>query len=1017
VLTGAQQMYAQVDKIHAQADELHHSLEDVHQAVHQSHEAHIRGGEPALLVTDDGERPQPRPFPIVGVGASAGGYEAFTELLSQLPRDLGMAIVLVQHLDPKHKSKLTELLGHSSKLPVIEATNGLEVQADNIYVIPENTTMAISDGRLRLFPRETAQGPPMPIDAFFRSLAEQQQNRAIAVILSGTGTDGSMGIEAVKGEGGITFAQDKDSAKYFGMPESAIGSGAVDFTLPPRAIAKELIRIARHPFIGGVAKPIESKATIDRQEADKLARERPGEMSTLFNLLRQRKGVDFSLYKQSTLKRRIIRRMILHKIETLAAYVGLLQKSPGEVSGLFNDLLIGVTNFFRDADTFEVLKKKVFPRILKLHHKDSPLRFWVCGCATGEEAYSLAIALTEFFEENRAHRPTQIFATDISESSIEKARAGVYRENILQDVTPERLRRFFTKSNGHYQAQKAIRELCVFARQNMLTDPPFSNLDLITCRNVLIYFGPTLQRRIIPMFHYALRPEGFLLLGRAETIGSATDHFALVDKKHKIYGKKIGYARPGFEIFKSRDTEEGQAAASVNKAGRREKPVDFQDQVDKVLLRDFSPATVVTNAEFDVMHFRGRTGNYLEHAPGTASLNLLKMVRESLVMPLRVLLNRALKQNAPVSQSGVELRHNGQTRHIVIDVRPFRMGDTERFFMVIFRELEPAPPLKGEGRGRGKHRREIARLETELKANKESLQSIIEEQEATNEELKSANEEIQSSNEELQSTNEELETAKEELQSTNEELTTLNEELQNRNTELSDANNDLANLLVSVSVPILMVGTDLAIRRMTPVAERLFNVIPADIGRRLSTINHAIMMPGLEQSVARVIEELITVEREVQDRDGHWWVLRIRPYRTQENKIEGAVILLVDIDELRRALEVTLGMVTQPLVILDGELKVHNANRAFLETFQLSQKDLEGKSLFEAGDGHLAVPNLRLLLEDILPKNKRVIDYELEGDFGKLGRRKFKLNASRLSEEGRGMQLILLAAEDVTPKV
>ncbi len=434
------------------------------------------------IVTDDKSRGNGQPFTIVGVGASAGGYEAFGEFLTNLPKDTGMAIVLVQHLDPNHKSKLTELLAHSSKVPVIEVRNDMPVEPDHIYVIPENATMTISAGKLKLSQRKEGELPPMPIDVFFRSLAQEQQNRAIGVVLSGTGTDGTLGLEAIKGEGGITFAQDERTAKYFGMPGSAYASGAVDFVMPPAGIAAELERVARHPYLGRAGR--RQKQTGDGEELEKLLKESPDSLNTLFSLLRSRTAVDFTFYKQSTLKRRIVRRMVLHKLDTLAAYIRLLQSNPAELDALFNDLLINVTNFFRDPSTFHVLKKKIFPKMLKSHPENSPLRMWVCGCATGEEAYSLAMTLVEFFEHTHFHRPAQIFATDISDAGIERARSGVYPENILQDVSADRLRRFFAKVDGNYQIHKSIRDMCVFARQNVLIDPPFSNLDRLAARGL-----------------------------------------------------------------------------------------------------------------------------------------------------------------------------------------------------------------------------------------------------------------------------------------------------------------------------------------------------------------------------------------------------------------------------------------------------------------------------------------------------------------------------------------------------
>ncbi|MFO1498195.1 MAG: CheR family methyltransferase [Verrucomicrobiota bacterium] len=1022
VVASARQLYGTAHELDRQADALHASADAAHQAAHSLHEAATPlppGGESGAIVVDDKRAGGGEPFPIVGIGASAGGYEAFAEFLRQLPADTGMGFVLILHLDPKHKSQVTELLSRSSRIPVLRASNDMEVKPDHLFVIPENSNMTIIDGKLRLHPRKEHETPPMPIDLFFRSLAQDKQTSAIGVVLSGTGCDGTLGIEAIKGEGGLTFAQDDLSSKFHDMPGSAIASGSVDFILPPTDIASELCRLARHPLVGQVRTAQASGA--EPAELERMLRESPNDINTLFRLLRGRTGVDFTLYKQSTLKRRIIRRMILHKKDSLAQYTRMAESSAVELDALFNDLLINVTSFFRDPNTFKVLRKKVFPRILKTHSDDAPWRFWVCGCSTGEEAYSLAISLIEFLEQTHTHHSAQIFATDVSDLAIEKARAGIYPPNILQDVSPERLRRFFGKVNGSFQVNKSIRDMCVFARQNVLVDPPFSNLDMVSCRNVLIYFGPVLQRKVVPLFHYALRTTGFLLLGNSETIGASTEHFALLDKKHKIYTKKANFLRPGFELpAKAPDLEPPRPYSAVEPTLPSNKPLDIQQQIDRLLLRDFAPPTVVINSQMDVIYFRGRTSLYLEHAPGTASLNLFKMLRENLSVSVRAAISKASRLDAAVKHSGIEFRRNGHVFELTIEVVPFRMeGIDERFFAVLFREgASPVVSAHPEGKETptsnvGRLRRELARVKLDLTATKESMQSVIEEQEATNEELKSANEEIQSSNEELQSTNEELETAKEELQSTNEELTTLNEELQNRNTELSQANNDLQNLLASVNIPILMVSSDLTIRRLTPLAERVFDIIPTDIGRRFPDLRRSLLPADLDVSVRRVIDDLAVIEREVQDRDGHWYLMRIRPYRTRENKIEGAVITLMDVDELRKATDVLMGMVHQPLLMLDGELRIRNANPAFLNEFAIDPSRTMGKLFYEISADAWNQPQLRSLLEEVLPRNKFIRDLIVEANFPRTGMRQFRLNATRFFEEGKGIPLILLAFEEI----
>jgi two-component system CheB/CheR fusion protein len=1022
---------ARAETIHQRADELHRKTEQVHSKAEETHrrvdEVHanarskrVSGAGPLDAREEDIEiadqqAARGKPFPIVGIGASAGGYEAFTDLLRHLPKQTGMAFVLVQHLDPNHRSQLTELLSRGTELAVAEAKDGMEVEPDHVYVIPAATSMTLVDGRLRLGPRKESEVPPMPVDAFFRSLAEEQQERAIGIVMSGTGTDGTLGIEAIKGEGGITFAQHERSAKYFGMPGSAIGSGTVDFVLAPEEIARELCRIAEHPYLSGGEPAIAARQAPPAEKEPLPNSEK--QMVQLFGLLRARTGVDFSFYKHSTLKRRIVRQMVLQKFNALGAYVDFLGKNPDEVDKLFNDLLINVTSFFRDSPAFQALKKKVFPRLVRAHTSDSPLRFWVCGCATGEEAYSLAISLVEFFDQNRNHRPAQIFASDISEKGITKARAGVYPENIVQDVSPERLRRFFMKVDGQYQVAKSIRDMVVFARQNMVMDPPFSNLDLITCRNVLIYLGAILQRKVLPVFHYSLRATGFLMLGSSETVGGATEMFSILDKRFRIYAKKQSYVRPAFEHPPQRQQPPRPSSGAAVPAGELRGP-DLHTHVDKLVLKDFSPPAVVINAELDVLQFRGRTGDYLEHAPGTANLSLLRMAREGLVLDLRAGLTRAEKQDARVRQTG-HVRRNGQSHEVVIEVMPFRLAPGgDRFFLVVFRETGIVTGVEGvnagrpSGKGRAVHEsQEMNRLKSELIATRETLQTIIEEQEANNEELKSANEEIQSSNEELQSTNEELETAKEELQSTNEELTTLNEELQTRNQELGTVLNDLTNLLASVNIPVVILDEALHIRRYTPMAERIFNLIPSDVGRRLSDLSRPIQIPDLDETVSNVINTLTPIERDVQDQSGRWYSLRIRPYRTRENKIAGAVLLLVDVDHLKRTLEMLLNTAKEPLVTLGPDFVIHKANDSFYKMFDLRAGQTEGRPLFEIAEGQWNILKLRQLLEEVLPQNKEVKDFSVDANFdGKP--RKLVLNARRFYDEGWGMQMILLAFDD-----
>ena len=851
-------------------------------------------------------------FPIVGVGASAGGLEAFTQLLKALPPRTGMAYVLVQHLDPTHESVLTELLTKTTEMPVRQVTDATPVEPNHVYVIPPNVDLIISQGILRLTARTEARGHHMPIDRFLRSLAEDQGSNAIGVVLSGTASDGTLGLAAIKAEGGITFAQDEKSAKFDGMPQSAIAAGCVDLILPPDGIAEELARICEHPYL----------AHSSSSEIAELIPDSDPHLKNILLSLRMANKIDFSDYKPATVKRRILRRMTLHKIEKAKEYVHFLQRHPAEVEALYEDILIHVTSFFRDPDAFEALKSEVFPTILKRRSPQEPIRIWAPGCSTGEETYSHAISLLEFLGDRKADIPIQLFGTDLGQAGIDKARAGVYPESIAADVSPQRLQRFFTKVEGGYRITKIIRDMCVFARHNLLQDPPFSRIDIISCRNVLIYFGLVLQKRVMPIFHYALKPRAFLLLGRSEGIlGTAPDLFELMDRKHKIYCRKSTPARLHFDFAASQHPLEAGNLATDKEANRKNEGgvrlFELNKEADRILLTKYAPVAVVINEDLEVLQSRGQVGLYLELAPGRADLNILKMAREGLLFDLHTAINKAKKDGIPVQKENVEVGGNGELKAVNFEVIPLETTSTkERHLLIIFEAATPpgrsesaetmATEVELDKRGKKERsNRQTIQLSQELAATKRYLHSLVEDKEASNEELQAANEEILSSNEELQSTNEELQTAKEELESTNEELHTVNEELQNRNVELTQANNDFVNLLSNVNIAMVMVGGDLRIRRVTPQAEKLLGLIPTDIGRVISNIRPNIDVPDLEQMIAEVIKTVTVQEREVRDREGHWYSLRILPYKTLESMIEGAVVTLVDINVLKNNLEET----------------------------------------------------------------------------------------------------------------
>jgi two-component system, chemotaxis family, CheB/CheR fusion protein len=826
-------------------------------------------------------------------------------VLQALPADLGMAIVLVQHLAPQHESSLPVLLGSVSALPVVQVSEGVRIEANHVYVIPPNAQLALKDGELQLSPRAADRSQFLPIDFFFRSLAESAQERAIAVVLSGTASDGAAGLREVKAAGGITIAQLPESAKYDGMPRAAIATGMVDFALRPDEIAAELVRIARHPFVRDAA-PAPAELPIGESSVEDAARP-DNQLARVFTLLRNATGVDFRLYKLPTIQRRMSRRLALLKLAGIPQYIEYIRDNPGEIQQLYQDILIRVTRFFREPETFDALSTHVFPELIARRGDEAPIRIWVCGCATGEEAYSVAIALLEYLGDEARSVPIQIFATDVSELAIENARTGLYPESIAADVSPERLRRFFTKGDGGYRIANTVRDLCVFARQDLTRDPPFSKLDLVMCRNVLIYMTAPLQRRLMGVFHYALKSSGFLMLGHAETIGPHSDLFSIRDKHSRLYNRKAGIPQPAVSFPVDHGStppmRPRRAVAPLRDEGRV-----LLSEANRVVLDRYGPAGVVVDGDLQIVQFRGQTGPYLEAPSGDPNLSLLKMAREGLLYGLRTALHSARERNEPIRREGLRVRHNGRWLDLNLSVVPLATAD-RKHYLVLFDPLGPHGAAEKTAKGkktlaqrkapvrkRGKqpHDGVVLGLQQELAASRDYLQSIIQELEAANEELQAANEEILSSNEELQSTNEELDTAKEELQSTNEELNTVNEELQGRNEELSRVNSDLVNLLGSVEIAIVIVASDLRIRRFTPMAERVLNLIPSDVGRPISHIKPNIDCPELEQLIGEVVDRVVVREIEVRDRQGHVYSLRIRPYKNVDHRIDGAVLSLFD---------------------------------------------------------------------------------------------------------------------------
>jgi two-component system CheB/CheR fusion protein len=813
-------------------------------------------------------------FPIVGIGASAGGLEALQAIMRRIRPDR-MAFVVVQHLSPVHESLLTELLGRCTEMPVSTVEDGQRVEPAHVYVLPANADILVREGVLHLTPADRIP-PRLPIDSFLRSLASHAGTSAIGVILSGGGTDGTLGLKAIKAEGGLAFVQDPGTAIQPSMPQSALDSGCADFCLPPEGIADELMRLGKHPYV------VEAKA--------KRALSSDG-LAEIFKQLRTAFGVDFTQYKSSTLKRRIERRMTVHHLETLDSYVQYIHANPSELQTLYRDMLIGVTNFFRDRELFEAISAVVFPRIIEREVIDAPIRIWSAGCSTGEEPYSLAMCLLEHLGDKRKV-DIQIFATDLDEDAVRQARQGLYRANIELDVSPERLHRFFTKKDDSYQISRELRDMVIFATQDLSRDPPFSRLDLVSCRNVLIYMQPPLQKKILRNFHYALNPDGFLVLGPSEGVGDAGTLFSEVDRKLKLFAKRNVPASVLFE-FGAR----GAAHVADERRGLRRdaRPtLSLQQIADRKVIERYGPPGVVIDDTLEILQFRGRTAPYLEPAPGIATLNLLKLARPELLMELRTTIHKAFAEGTLVTSARIHAKTDQGYRQIQLDVMPLHEeGIPPRCLLILFRDVLPTPEPSTEPAPGHEESPRLTELERELTSTRDFLETTIEELEAANEELKSANEELQSSNEELQSTNEELETSKEELQATNEELGTVNEELQNRMSELGHNNDDLENLLTFAQNPLVVVGIDLRIRRFSRSAGKRMNLIEGDVGRPVAHLRAAVNIPNLERMVTDVINTVTPALAEASGADGQNYLLRIAPYRTAESAIRGAVLEFV----------------------------------------------------------------------------------------------------------------------------
>lgn len=888
----------------------------------------------------------------------------------------------------------------------------MTVAPNHIYVMPPNRQMAIFHGILQLSAPEQPRGLRMPIDAFLRSLADDQGERAIGIILSGTGTDGTLGLRAILGAGGISLVQEPATAKFDGMPSSAIHAGYATHVLPvdkmPEALRSGMRVLKKRPE---AAPPAPQRGGINR----------------ILMLLRSATGHDFSLYKKSTIARRIERRMSQLDIadtETYARYIG---DSPAEIQALFRELLINVTSFFRDPEAFNVLKREILPQICDDKAEGYVFRVWIPGCASGEEAYSIAMVLREFIDEARQDLRVQIYATDLDDDAIAVARAGSYPPNIAQDVSTERLRRFFVKDDTGYHIRKSIREMVVFAVQNVIKDPPFTKLDLLSCRNLMIYLGPELQNRLIPSFHYALKPGGILFLSPSESIGNHPELFTAQNRKWKFY-------RAVHSPSSTRALIAGGISWATNgrdkvpdETMKKAKETNLAELARRALLQSYAPASVVTDVKGNILYVHGDTGRFLRPAPGQASLNVVDMAREGMQLELRTAVQAAPQSTVPLERE-VALGTGDDLWVARFSVRPLSDPDSgEALLLVSFQEtardagqLPLAKPRRGKPGGPAELRR-IEELERTLAYTRENLQATIEEQQASNEELKSANEEMQSVNEELQSTNEELETSKEELQSVNEELITVNAELQAKIEQLGSMQNDMKNLLDNISVGTVFLDEHLVIRRFTREAARIYRLAASDVGRPLIDIKSDIDGDDLLAEASTVLDTLVPWEREVRTVAGSWYLARIQPYRTIDNVIDGVVLTFADISarvaadaavQAARALaEGIVDTVREPLLVLDESLRIVSASRAFYRTFQVRPEETIGRAIYELGNRQWDIPGLRELLEKVLPLNQTFDDYVVEHDFPAIGCRRMVLNARRIVSHAADTRLILLAIE------
>ena len=980
---------------------------------------------PKMKHTGHGENS--KAFPVIGIGASAGGLEALQDFFGHLPAPSECAFVVIVHLPHDHISLLPELLRRQAEIPVLTIEDGMTIAPNHIYVVPPGKDLSVFKNCFQLLDAVQGPGLHLPIDFFLQALAREKQSSAGCVILSGTGSDGTQGLKAIKAEGGVALVQEEASARFSGMPHSAAGTGFADYIVPPSRMPELISQYFQHAFrlFTGEVGP----ASLISGEI----------LHKIWAILRIRTGHDSSLYKKNTFLRRIERRLALQKIDDLSHYIKVLRQDPLEVDRLFQDILIGVTNFFRDPEAFAALENKILPKVLENFPEDQTFRVWVPACSSGEEADSIAIILKECIAALGREIPFQIFGTDADQRALEKARSGVYPTSIAADISPQRLQRYFVNEKKSYRVKKELREKIIFSVQNILQDPPFSKLDLLCCRNLLIYLEPEAQQKLLPLFHFSLRPGGILFLGNSESIGLFANLFTSLSKKWKIYKRReiVDLQRPLLDFSRHIQNAGAPPMARAMTADMK-KDLNLADQTRKILLENFTPACVVINAKGEIFYIHGRTGKYLEPAAGRPRMNILDMARQGIRLELGTAIRMAVAAKKKVGRGPLRVKTNGKSQSVGLTVQPFPADrQADDLLLVIFEELadqESAGTKRSETKGWQKEQEKyVSELEQELQLVTENHQSTVEEYETSGEELRSMNEEMQSANEELQSTNEELEASREELQSMNEELMTVNAELQSKIDELSLVHDDMKNLLNSTRIATIFVDNDIRIKRFTPEAARIANLIDTDINRPLEDITTKLESQGLIADIRKVLDTLAGLKTEVVTKDGEWYQLNILPYRTTEDRIDGAVLTFSSIAAQKRAQQelMVLGKkireqgwdfaknivdsLREALLILDEGLNVQLANPAFYKTFHLRPEETLHRSFWELDKIPWPKAELRKLFKTLAEKSA-LKDRRVLLNFPEKGKKEFALNARHLQSQDAKEHWIMLAIEEITHK-